>query len=142
LSDTHPPATAGLRHIALFVANFEETLAFYRDLMGMTVEWEPDADNIYLCSGIDNLALHRYQGETRDPATQRLDHIGFVVHEPGHVDQWYEFLKKQGIAMKSTPRTHRDGARSFYCADPDGNIVQIIHHPPISGYRFVEHAQG
>jgi hypothetical protein len=30
------------------------------------------------------------------------------------------------------PRTHRDGARSFYCFDPAGNLVQFIYHPPIS----------
>ena len=34
--------------------------------------------------------------------------------------------------MHSQPKTHRDGARSFYCADPDGNVVQMIFHPPIS----------
>ena len=32
---------------------------FYVDLLGFEVEWEPDADNVYLSSGIDNLALHR-----------------------------------------------------------------------------------
>ena len=32
---------------------------FYVDLLGFAVEWEPDADNVYLSSGIDNLALHR-----------------------------------------------------------------------------------
>jgi hypothetical protein len=35
--------------------------------------------------------------------------------------------------MLAEPRTHRDGARSFYCQDPDGNAVQILYHPPISG---------
>ncbi|HEX7028333.1 MAG TPA: VOC family protein, partial [Gammaproteobacteria bacterium] len=29
-----------------------------------------------------------------------------------------------------------DGARSFYIKDPDGNIVQLIYHPPISGQVF------
>ena len=32
---------------------------FYVDLLGFAVEWEPDPDNVYLSSGIDNLALHR-----------------------------------------------------------------------------------
>jgi catechol 2,3-dioxygenase-like lactoylglutathione lyase family enzyme len=121
-----------MRHVAIFVAKFDETVAFYTQLLGMTIEWEPDVDNVYLTSGNDNLALHRYNGEARPAATQRLDHIGFIIDEAEQVDQWYEFLKEHGVQIKNEPRTHRDGARSFYCLDPDGNVVQIIHHPPIS----------
>jgi catechol 2,3-dioxygenase-like lactoylglutathione lyase family enzyme len=48
------------------------------------------------------------------------------------VDDWYEFLRRHQVAVKAPPRTHRDGARSFYCADPDGNAVQLIYHPPLA----------
>lgn len=136
MSVKRPSPTAGLRHVALFVARYEETLRFYRDLMGMALEWQPDDDNSYLCSGNDNLALHRYRGGERDPATQRLDHIGFIIDEMDQVDEWFDFLKAEGVKTLSEPRTHRDGARSFYCLDPDGNTVQIIYHPPISGQVF------
>jgi hypothetical protein len=34
--------------------------------------------------------------------------------------------------MKTNPRSHRDGARSFYCLDPAGNTVQMIFHPPLA----------
>jgi len=37
------------------------------------------------------------------------------------------------VTLDAQPKTHRDGARSCYFSDPDGNKVQIIHHPPISG---------
>ncbi len=36
--------------------------------------------------------------------------------------------------MVTEPRTHRDGARSFYCKEPSGVKVQIIYHPPITEY--------
>ncbi|HKJ07846.1 MAG TPA: VOC family protein, partial [Gammaproteobacteria bacterium] len=98
--------------------------------MGMEVEWRPDPDNVYLTGGNDNLALHRAAGNPDGP--QRLDHIGFIIASPADVDQWYEFLNANGVSIKAAPRTHRDGARSFYCADPEGNVVQIIHHPPIA----------
>jgi|TARA_R110001583_G_scaffold82456_1_gene218694 catechol 2,3-dioxygenase-like lactoylglutathione lyase family enzyme len=127
-----PKAHAGLRHLALFVANFDETLHFYTELLGMAVEWQPDPDNIYLCSGCDNLALHRYQGGERPLAGQRLDHLGFIIDDIEDVDAWHAFLLENGVAIKAEPRTHRDGARSFYCLDPDGNLVQMIYHPPIS----------
>jgi len=131
MATERPARHAGLRHVALFVNNFEACLAFYTDLLGMDVEWQPDPDNIYLCSGVDNLALHR---ATEEPsrAGQRLDHIGFIVDEMDDVDRWYDFLVENGVKAQSKPRTHRDGARSFYCLDPDGVTVQMIYHPPIS----------
>jgi catechol 2,3-dioxygenase-like lactoylglutathione lyase family enzyme len=126
------PTHAGLRHLALNVVDLAAMRRFYVDLLGFAVEWEPDVDNVYLSSGIDNLALHRASGplgEGRHP----LDHLGLIVREAQDVDRWAEFLESQGVAMDAQPRTHRDGARSCYFRDPDGNRVQIIHHPPISG---------
>ena len=127
-----PNPTAGMRHVALFVADLEACERFYVELMGMAVEWRPDADNVYLTSGNDNLALHRAPAGFRPEGSQRLDHIGFIIDTPADVDAWYEFLRRNDVAMKTAPRTHRDGARSFYCADPVGNTVQIIFHPPIA----------
>ena len=125
-----PAATLGLRHVALNVRDIGICEHFYVDLLGMVVEWRPDADNVYLTSGNDNLALHRVD-ETAAAAGQRLDHVGFFIASPEQVDDWHSFLKANEVVIKATPRTHRDGARSFYCADPEGTIVQIIFHPPI-----------
>jgi catechol 2,3-dioxygenase-like lactoylglutathione lyase family enzyme len=127
-----PEATAGLRHVALFVRQFEACLRFYQDLLGMQVEWHPDTDNIYLSSGNDNLALHRAPAHFDPAEHQRLDHIGFILNEPQQVDHWYDFLTAHGVPMRTAPRTHRDGARSFYCLDPDSNVVQMIYHPPLA----------
>ncbi len=127
-----PPATAGLRHVALYAKSLEACERFYVDLLGMQVEWRPDPDNVYLTSGNDNLALHRATGEFAEASAQRLDHIGFIISEMTQVDTWCEYLRVNGVAIVKEPQTHRDGARSFYCRDPDGNIVQLIYHPPIA----------
>ena len=127
-----PEATAGLRHVALNVKNLEACEHFYVELLGMQVEWRPDADNVYLTGGSDNLALHRAPSEFVPGESQRLDHIGFIIRTPDQVDAWHAFLKENGVVIVKEPKTHRDGARSFYCRDPDGNVVQLIYHPPIS----------
>lgn len=131
-ADERPRFTLGLRHVALAVKAFEDCERFYVDLLAMAVEWRPDADNVYLNSGRDNLALHRVPASVHFSGHQRLDHIGFAVHTPQEVDRWYGYLAQHGVPMKTAPRTHRDGARSFYCSDPDGNTVQIIYHPPLA----------
>ena len=125
------PPLAGLRHVALHARRFDETLAFYRDLIGMAVEWQPDADNVYLTTGADNLAIHRAEDAVAEQG-QRLDHIGFIIDAPADVDRWHAYLARRGVTAEAPPRTHRDGARSFYCKDPEGTTVQLIFHPPLA----------
>ncbi len=132
MKDNTPPPHAGLRHLALIVKNLEACEHFYTQLLGMQVEWRPDADNVYLTSGVDNLALHRMTGTVAAAGWQHLDHLGFILRQEADVDSWYEFLRDHQVTIKALPRTHRDGARSFYCEDPDGNMVQLIYHPPIA----------
>jgi len=133
VSKTELPPTAGMRHVALFVQDLPICERFYVELLGMQVEWRPDEDNVYLTSGNDNLALHRAASTIEPGSFQKLDHIGFILNEIDDVDLWFNFLQQQGAKIRNEPRTHRDGARSFYCYDPDGTVVQMIYHPPISG---------
>ena len=65
--------------------------------------------------------------------TQPLDHFGIVVRQSEDVDAWAVHLKGHGVSLATEPRTHRDGARSFYVDDPAGNRIQFIYHRPISG---------
>ncbi|MCU7852225.1 MAG: VOC family protein [Candidatus Thiodiazotropha sp. (ex Monitilora ramsayi)] len=130
-----PDSHLGLRHVALNVRDLPASEHFYVELLGLRVEWRPDPDNLYLTSGPDNLALHKAPAGELDEAGQRLDHIGFFLATAELVDEWYEFLGSMGVQMRNAPRTHRDGARSFYCYDPDGTVVQIIYHPPVAEFE-------
>ncbi len=130
-----PGGNLGLRHVALYVADLEACCRFYTGLLGMELEWQPDADNIYLHGNGDNLALHRATTALAESG-QRLDHIGFILRTAADVDSWYAWLRDAGATLHSEPKTHRDGARSFYCADPAGNVVQMIYHPPISDQQL------
>lgn len=127
-----PSATAGLHHVALFVDDLKACENFYVELLGMQVEWRPDENNVYLTSGSDNLALHQLPPNQSPQGPQRLDHIGFIINTPEAVDAWYEYLKAHHVLIKTAPRTHRDGARSFYCADPAGTILQLIYYSSLA----------
>lgn len=125
--------TLGLRHVALNVLDPQRSKEFYVRVLKMQLEWEPDAENIYLTSGgQDNLAIHKLaDGETAEKG-QRLDHIGFALPAASDVDEWYRWVQSQNAKILREIKTHRDGARSFYMSDPDGTIIQMIYHPPIS----------
>ena len=126
------PPTLGIRHVALRVRDLPRVERFYVESLGFRVEWRPDPDNVYLTSGADNLAIHQVAGVTPGEL-QPLDHFGIAVPRAADVDAWAAHLRAREVPLKTEPRTHRDGARSFYVDDPAGNRIQIIHHPPIAG---------
>ena len=130
MSELIRPQHAGMRHVALNVLKLEAMERFYVDLLGFEVEWRPDPDNVYLCSGVDNLALHVV--EDTGGKNQSLAHTGIIIDQIAQVDDWYQFLLSNKVEMITEPKTHRDGARSFYCYDPEKNVLQVIYHPPLS----------
>lgn len=123
--------TLGLRHAALFCVDLARMEQFYVSVLGYRVEWRPDPDNVYLTSGSDSLALHAGADAARGET--RLDHLGILVGGPAEVDAWAAKLAASGVTLAAGPRTHRDGCRSCYALDPDGNKLQILFHPALAG---------
>ncbi len=126
----YPCGMLGIRHIALFIKELEKAVDFYTRVMGMQIEWQPDADNVYLTNGGDVFALHRVDYVPQ--AQQRLDHIGFVLKTAEDVDNWYAYFVKNKVKITEAPKTHRDGSHGFYCLDPVGHLLELIYHPPIT----------
>ncbi len=127
----------GIRHLALRVSDLERSKDFYVRVFGMAVVWEPDADNAYLSSGSDNLALHRSPAAANESAsTQRLDHLGFIVATIADVEASYAWAQSAGLEIVHELKHHRDGSVSFYIRDPDGNLIQALYEPTISGHTF------
>ena len=127
----------GLRHLALKVTDLARSRKFYEELFGMKVVWEPDPENVYLSSGLDNLALHQIPStevsQYRPAKDQLLDHLGIIMDSPASVDRLLGQAERFGATIVKPPRRHRDGSYSFYMADPDGNVVQVLYEPNISG---------
>ena len=127
--------TRGLRHLALRVRDIRISQAFYERAFDMKVVWEPDPDNVYLSTGVDNLALHQVPQEELEkfavPPNHPLDHLGFLMESPESVNALYEEVSAQGLTIVQPPKLHRDGSFSFYLADPDSNTIQVLFEPSV-----------
>lgn len=133
---TRPSPPNGLRHLALKVKNLEECERFYVDVIGMSVLRRASENLVYLTLGNDNLSLGRARGEEPDASAGTMDHFGFVVDSKAELQAWYDYMKSAGVHLLDEPHDHSDGARSFHCHDPAGNVVQPLYHPAVSGQKF------
>jgi catechol 2,3-dioxygenase-like lactoylglutathione lyase family enzyme len=123
----------GMRHIALKVRSAERSKEFYQEIFGMKVVWEPDPYNVYLSSGCDNIAIHEVSDNFLKSAEERqLDHLGFVVESIERVKELEENFRARGVTIVHPFKIHRDGSASFYCADPDGIVIQMLYEPQLS----------
>lgn len=123
----------GMRHVALKVKDVAQSKQFYQERFGMEVVWEPDPQNVYLSSGCDNVAIHEVSAEYAANAIERqLDHIGFVVETIERVQDLEKDFIAHGVKIVRPFKIHRDGSASFYCADPDGVVIQLLYEPTLS----------
>ncbi len=131
----HTGKTRGLRHLALRVRDIQVSQAFYERLFDMKVVWQPDPENVYLSTGVDNLALHQVPAEELDKFSvstdQPLDHLGFLMDSPERVNALYREVSEQEVTIVKHPKQHRDGSFSFYLADPDSNTIQVLFEPQV-----------
>jgi len=127
--------TQGLRHLALRVRDVQVSQAFYERLFDMKLVWQPDPENVYLSTGVDNLALHQISDEEQKQFKQSpvdpLDHLGFLMDSPESVEALFQEVSAQGVTIVKPPKQHRDGCFSFYLADPDHNTIQVLFEPSV-----------
>lgn len=131
----HTGKTRGLRHLALRVRDVRVSQAFYERLFDMKIVWQPDPDNVYLSTGVDNLALHQVPAEEFEQfaasPNHPLDHFGFLMESQESVEALFEEVSAQGVTIVQSPKLHRDGSFSFYLADPDSNTIQVLFEPSV-----------
>ena len=122
-----------MRHIALKVRDIAKAKSFYQTMLGMDVVWEPDPQNVYLSSGYDNIALHQVTpGFASVAAEPHLDHFGFIVESIERVKELEQQFRSAGVTIVHPFKIHRDGSASFYCADPDEIVIQMLYEPQLS----------
>lgn len=116
----------GLHHASLLIADLERALAFYRDVLGMSVSGQrPDLGypGAWLEAGSQQIHLLRLPSP--DPLTGRPAHGGRDRHVAlliRDLDVLRQKLEADGVAYTLS----RSGRRALFCRDPDGNALEFI----------------
>ncbi len=109
-----------LSYITLWVERFDECLVFYRDQLGLPLEWAEENFAQFATQGA-RLYLHRLG------LSQPLRPDSIEMHfEVQDVDAAYQALKQQGIHFSQTPANMPWGTRMAACRDPEGFNIEIV----------------
>jgi glyoxylase I family protein len=124
----------GIDHVVLRVTDLERSIAFYRDILGLTVDRRrPDLGLIHMRAGASFIDLVDVAGDLgltggRAAGTQgrNMDHLCLRIGDMD-VDGIVQNLEASGVPPGEIG--HRYGADgdglSVYLKDPDGNGLEL-----------------
>ncbi len=121
-----------LNIVGLFVQDVGRTVAFYRDVMGMTTQWA-GTPNAELFSGGSKLILYSRpdfeamtgRSYTYPSGLNGTMELAFDLPTFAEVDVEYARVTAAGATPVFPPTDEPWGQRTCYVADPDGNLIEI-----------------
>mgnify|MGYP001801147462 FL=1 len=124
----------GLDHLVLTVADVDQTVAFYRDVLGMVPEQFAPSDGSVrwaLKFGAQKINLHVAEAPFEPKAqvaTPGSADLCFLSGQP--LDAWQAHFDLHGVVVEDGP-VERTGATgpifSLYVRDPDGNLIEVAN---------------
>jgi catechol 2,3-dioxygenase-like lactoylglutathione lyase family enzyme len=117
----------------LAVADFERSLAFYRDVLGLEVEAtydDPPYATLVAAGARISLAERGHAAEDRpgialEPPADPARANALLVLEVADARSVYEQLQAEGVRYLAAPYAPPWGGLRFFCVDPDGYLVEI-----------------
>lgn len=136
-----------IRHTGIVVTDLEESLCFFRDLLGFKIvkQMEESGDFIDKITDLEDakvttvkiaaddgnlIELLYYHSHPREVNSNNeicrigISHIAFSVDD---LDAEYERLSKAGVDFNSPPQLSPDQyAKVAFCKGPDGVIIELV----------------
>src|ERR1700712_3312490 len=143
-------------HVGISVTNIDRSIAFYRDMLGMTLAMEPFAlsgemldmvnglkgvqvRTCHMMAGGASLELFEYaspDSKPKDPsysvADRGISHFGVMVTD---IEGIYDRCTAAGVIFHCPVQTFPGGMMATYGRDPDGNVFELLE-------RSVPQAEG
>jgi lactoylglutathione lyase len=110
-----------LAYTVVYVNNIEESTVFYRDILGIPVDYAMEGWTQFKSQGAA-LVLHPKLDHQRNQATANTVHVTFCLH-----DLEAEYARLTGLAVHFLAPPSRTGfGKHATLVDPDGNNIDLI----------------
>lgn len=130
-----PPSNAlKFDNMRLLVTRFDETYAFYRDVLGLKPTWGKPGENYasFAFPGGGEIAIFRRSlmadavGTAARPSTRQEQDTAVVILTVDDVDALYARLKNV-VTFTNPPESKTAwGIRAAHFRDPDGNLIEVF----------------
>jgi len=135
-----------LRHVGITVTDAEESLKFYRDILGFKVvrvmdESGEHIDKFSALAGVQvktvklkdknngMIELLQYHSHPRMAEETDITHIGcsHFALTINNLDSVLDSIRENGYAINSAPQYSPDGkVKLTFCKDPDGTLIELV----------------
>lgn len=104
-----------------FTADLDRSIAFYRDVLGLTPVMLLDSAALFHVTGVS------YVGVSAKPPRPGGAIQEFVVADRAAVDAWYQHLVGAGVPTDAAPHPFEMvAAYGFFAEDPDANRLEFL----------------
>jgi catechol 2,3-dioxygenase-like lactoylglutathione lyase family enzyme len=121
MTEVHGVRLEKLGTVLLGVRDTEKSLAFYRDVLGLAVQFS-SGELTFLDAGGVTLALRLFT-DLKDTTDERRVELVFHV---ANIDAAYAALKGRGVQFRIAPRVVTGEILAADFRDPDGHVLSIV----------------
>jgi len=125
----------GLDHFVLRVRDVERSLGFYRDVLGLPIEFLDEyraGKRPFVSARIGGILLDLVPDPTYD-GTEPGGYLHGCLEVDERLDDILPWLRKSGVEVLEDQPVVRMGARglglAIYVRDPDGYVVELKERP-------------
>lgn len=118
-----------MKYIILYVNDFEKTMHFYKNILGLPVKMQHDT-YVEFDTGATTLSINTRESVKEivglempnGPVGSQTFEVGFIVED---VESTIESLRQQGVLIFKEPVKKPWGQTVAYVLDPDGHYIEI-----------------
>ncbi len=111
-------------HVSVVVKDLDKCRWFYGEVLGLATLERPDfgfPGHFYQVGAFTQLHLMVWD----EPFHETMKHFAIEVED---FQKAMEDLAEHGIKIVDGPGKRVDGSDYLFCKDPDGNLIEIVHH--------------
>jgi predicted enzyme related to lactoylglutathione lyase len=125
------PGVSGLAQVALTVRDLEASVAFYRDVLGLTFLFSAPPSLAFLQCGPTRVMLNG------DPQAKPPAGGPILYYAVADIQAAFSAITAKGAPLKEAPKAiARVGGREVWLGfteDPDGHAVGLMSEVPVTG---------